>query len=49
MSLKIVYGRAGSGKTSYCLNELKNRIESCGNGNIILSFLNSILFRLKRT
>jgi len=35
MSLKIVYGRAGSGKTSYCLNELKNRIESCGNGNII--------------
>ncbi|NMA66198.1 MAG: helicase-exonuclease AddAB subunit AddB, partial [Clostridiaceae bacterium] len=35
MSLKIVYGRAGSGKTTYCLNELKKRIESGNQGKII--------------
>ena len=26
MNLKIVYGRAGCGKTEYCFNELKNKI-----------------------
>lgn len=28
MSLRLIYGRAGSGKTYYCLNELKKRVES---------------------
>lgn len=27
MSLRLIYGRAGSGKTYYCLNELKERVE----------------------
>jgi len=26
MSLRIIYGRAGTGKTSYCFNEIKNNI-----------------------
>ena len=28
MSLRIIYGRAGSGKTTYCFNEIKDRIKS---------------------
>ncbi|KRU24205.1 ATP-dependent helicase/exonuclease AddB [Clostridium sporogenes] len=27
MSLRFIYGRAGSGKSQYCLNSIKNRIE----------------------
>lgn len=26
MSLKIVYGRAGTGKSTYCLEQIKNKI-----------------------
>lgn len=26
MSIRVIYGRAGSGKTHYCLNEIKSRI-----------------------
>jgi len=26
MSLRIIYGRAGTGKTTYCFNEIKNNI-----------------------
>lgn len=26
MSLRIMYGRAGSGKTTYCFNEIKNNL-----------------------
>ena len=26
MSLQMVYGRAGTGKTAYCFNEIKNNI-----------------------
>ncbi len=35
MSLRIVYGRSGSGKTTYCLSELKNRIESQNQNKIV--------------
>ena len=28
MSLRIIYGRAGSGKTTYCFNEIKERIKN---------------------
>ena len=27
MSLKIVYGKAGAGKTSYCFNDIKNNLK----------------------
>ncbi len=27
MSLRIIYGRAGSGKSTYCLNEIKTSLE----------------------
>lgn len=36
MSLKIIYGRAGSGKSSYCINEIKNRIERNEDNKLIL-------------
>ena len=28
MSLRIIYGKAGSGKTTYCFNEIKDRIKN---------------------
>lgn len=36
MGLRIVYGRSGSGKTTFCLNELKSRIEDRNQNKIIL-------------
>lgn len=36
MSLKIIYGRAGTGKSSYCINEIKNRIERNEDNKLIL-------------
>lgn len=36
MGLKIVYGRAGSGKTVYCLNEIQNELGSGDNYPLIL-------------
>mgnify|MGYP001415185581 FL=1 len=48
MSLKIVYGRAGSGKTTYCLNELKNRIESGREGKIVFIVPEQYSFQAER-
>ncbi len=36
MSLRIIYGRAGSGKSHYCLNEIKSKIESGKQAPIVL-------------
>lgn len=36
MSLRFIYGAAGSGKSSYCLENIKKRIEEGFQGNLIL-------------
>lgn len=36
MSLRIVYGRAGSGKTHFVLNEIKSRIEESSDKKLVL-------------
>jgi ATP-dependent helicase/nuclease subunit B len=36
MSLRIVYGRAGSGKTSYCLKDIKSKLENNEKNLLIL-------------
>ena len=36
MSLRIVYGRAGSGKTHFILNEIKSRIEESPGKKLVL-------------
>lgn len=36
MGLRIVYGRAGSGKTYYCLNEMKDRLSAGGQHPLVL-------------
>ncbi|NSW89199.1 MAG: helicase-exonuclease AddAB subunit AddB [Firmicutes bacterium] len=36
MSLRFIYGRAGSGKSYYCLNEIKSRIDSGKTNSLIL-------------
>lgn len=36
MSLRFIYGKAGSGKTLYCLNDIKRKITSNDNNKIIL-------------
>lgn len=36
MSLRIIYGRAGSGKSTYCLNEIKSELEKEDSRPLIL-------------
>lgn len=36
MPLRIIYGRAGTGKTNYCINEIKKKIDNNENNNYIL-------------
>lgn len=36
MSLRFIYGRAGSGKSSFCLKEIKEKLENGFNGRLIL-------------
>ncbi len=36
MGLRLIYGRAGSGKTHYCLNEIKERLNREGAAPLIL-------------
>ncbi|SHK47480.1 DNA helicase/exodeoxyribonuclease V, subunit B [Clostridium cavendishii DSM 21758] len=36
MGLRIIYGRAGSGKSTYCINEIKNKIETNDKKNRLL-------------
>ena len=35
MGIRFIYGRAGSGKSTYCLNSIKNRIND-NNGNRLI-------------
>jgi ATP-dependent helicase/nuclease subunit B len=36
MSLRIIYGRAGSGKTHFCLNDIKEKLAQGGNHPLVL-------------
>ena len=36
MSLRFIYGRAGSGKSRFCLNEIKERLENGHKGRLLL-------------
>ncbi len=36
MSLRLIYGRAGSGKSQFCLNEIKQRIDQKFNKTLVL-------------
>ena len=36
MSLRFIYGRAGCGKTHFCLEELKTKIENKHNNSMFL-------------
>ncbi len=36
MSIRVIYGRAGSGKTHYCLNEIKARLSAGNNHPLVL-------------
>ena len=36
MGLRIVYGRAGSGKTTYCLEQMKNELKAGGDYPLVL-------------
>lgn len=36
MSLRIVYGRAGSGKTRFCFEEIKNKLQMGGQNPLVL-------------
>lgn len=36
MSLRFIFGRAGCGKSTFCLNQIKNRIEKGTNSKLVL-------------
>jgi ATP-dependent helicase/nuclease subunit B len=36
MGLRLIYGRAGTGKSTYCLNEIKERLKEGGNTPLVL-------------
>lgn len=36
MGLRIIYGRAGTGKSTFCINQIKKRIESDSNNKLVL-------------
>ena len=36
MSLRFIYGRAGSGKTTYCLKDIKRKIDNNESGQLIM-------------
>lgn len=48
MSLRIVYGRAGSGKTYYCLKEIKDKIENHAEHPLILLVPEQYTFQAER-
>lgn len=48
MSLRIIYGRAGSGKTYYCLNEIKDRITSGATYPLVLLVPEQYTFQAER-
>lgn len=48
MSLRFVYGRAGSGKTHYCLNELKESIEKGSQNAKVLLVPEQFTFQAER-
>lgn len=48
MSLRFIYGRAGSGKTYYCLNELKAKIRNSVSHPLILLVPEQFTFQAER-
>jgi len=48
MSLRIVYGRAGCGKTFYCLNEIKDRITGGADHQLVLLVPEQYTFQAER-
>lgn len=48
MGLRIVYGRAGSGKTRFCLNEVKDRISAGTERQLILLVPEQYSFQAER-
>lgn len=47
MPLRIIYGRAGTGKTTYCINEIKKKIEKKKIMIIFLLYLSNLRFKQK--
>jgi ATP-dependent helicase/nuclease subunit B len=45
MGIKFIYGRAGSGKSHYCIEEIKNRIEKEKENKLILLVPEQITFQ----
>jgi len=48
MSLRFIYGRSGSGKTHYCLNEIKTKIDEGYDKPLILLVPEQFTFQAER-
>jgi len=49
MSLRFIYGRAGSGKTRFCLEEIKSRITSKATHPLVLLVPEQFTFQAEET
>jgi ATP-dependent helicase/nuclease subunit B len=48
MSLRLIYGRAGSGKTRFCLEEIKNRINQNSGNQLVFLVPEQFSFQAER-
>ena len=48
MSLRLIYGRAGSGKTRFCLNEIKSKINENAGKPLVLLVPEQFTFQAER-
>lgn len=48
MSLRFIYGGAGSGKSSYCLKDIKNRIDQGFQGKLVLIVPDQFSFQAEK-
>ncbi len=48
MSLRLIYGRAGSGKTRFCLEEIKNRIQEGADHQLVYLVPEQFSFQAER-
>jgi ATP-dependent helicase/nuclease subunit B len=48
MSLRLIYGRAGSGKTRFCLDEMKSRINADPESHLVLLVPEQFTFQAER-
>ena len=48
MGLKIIYGRAGTGKSTFCINQIKKKINNSPTNKLILIVPEQFTFQRRK-